>query len=497
MRFHHFAATGTMMALGALVACGGEARPQDGAADAVTDHASTDVVGFDGALDATVDDAVAVDSALDASTDGDAGPVDVAIDAGPALPTPIRYVVVIVKENHTFDNLFYGFPGVASPAPRTATLSDGSTLDVSRLVAPFDVFPYGGLDHSHARARRVWHGGAMDRFNQAADGSNLPAHGSFYHYPESQVRNYWQYARHFVLCDNFFATTLAPSAPGHIAIVAAQSIAYGNTDCPAGGTCERVEACDPTNDATMPRFNPDTCDTSTGSECFTTGNVIDNLPSGLTWRTYGSTPLSHFQSLYATRALHSTQHNRMLGLLLDDLQRGDQANLTLLDISGGPGGISEHPDNHPCAGESFTVEIINRIMRGPHWNETVIVVTYDDWGGWYDHVAPHVDACPAPNASEAFNTGFRLPAMVISPYSRRGTSSENLVFHTRVEQASVTKLIEELLHDASQRVHFLEDDHPRARDRRVNSLMGTLDFTQPPRAPLILTPRTDCPPPAP
>ncbi len=455
-----------------------------GARDGATRDGAAPMDGDATDTGATTEDAAEDDAPGDASTE-------------PPLPTPIRYLVIIVKENHTFDNLFYDFPGVTSPAPRSVRLSDGSTLNLTRQIAPFSVFPTGDLVHSHERAVRVWHGGAMDRFDQSASGAVMASHESFFHYPEDQVPNYWQYARHFVLADNFFASTLAPSAPGHLAIVSAHSLVYANEDCPVGGTCEHVEPCDPTNDSTMRHYNPETCTESVGSACFTTGNITENIPPEISWRIYGSTPLRFFQHLYDSGALHDPAHARPLAELLGDLDVADMANLTILDISSGPEGITEHQADHPCAGESYTVGIVNRLMNGPHWNETAIVVTYDDWGGWYDHVAPHVSACPAPRADQGFNTGFRVPLMVISPYSRLGTTGDGLVFHTRTEQASIPKLVAELFHDPAQPVHFLEDDYAWARDRRAGSLLGTLDFTQAPRPPMLLTPRTDCPPPAP
>jgi hypothetical protein len=139
-------------------------------------------------------------------------------------------------------------------------------------------------------------------------------------------------------------------------------------------------------------------------------------------------------------------------------ERGDVANVSVLDMSGGA--YSEHPPDHPCAGESESVRMVNALMNGPHWNETAVVITDDDWRGRYDHVAPRVAACPAPNASDGFNTGFRLPLILISPYARTGAG------HTLLEQASVTRLIRELFHTPGQPQHFLTEMDPRARPER-------------------------------
>jgi phospholipase C len=161
-----------------------------------------------------------------------------------------------------------------------------------------------------------------------------------------------------------------------------------------------------------------------------------------------------------------------------DLTTGTQANFTHIDVSSAPNGASEHPPNAPCEGENFTVNIINEIMTGPHWNETAIVLTWDDFGGWYDHVKPAVETLAN---GKFFNAGFRVPALVISPYAK------TKVVKTLTEHASVPRLVEELWG-----LPMMSDTDPNARDGRVGSMMDAFDFTQTPKAPLVLTTRT-CP----
>jgi phospholipase C len=117
-------------------------------------------------------------------------------------------------------------------------------------------------------------------------------------------------------------------------------------------------------------------------------------------------------------------------------------------------------------------------MQGPHWNETAVIVTWDDFGGWYDHVKPPVEKCA--NGS-FYNVGFRLPALVISPYAKTE------VIHTVTEQASIPKLVEDLFG-----MPRMADLDPHARDARAGSMMDAFDFTQAPKPPLVLPLRT-CP----
>lgn len=464
----------------------------DGADALPLDGSDPDADFMDDAPDPIDDLNESFDVMDDAPTDGS---VDAGADSGPPpvpLATPIRYLVIITKENHTFDNMFFNFPGVASPPPARATTSTGGTVALAGATLDFHYLhqighPNVGIDpsHAHSSALDSYHGGRMDRFDQGGNIGNVP----FYHYPESQIRNYWAYARNFVLADNYFSTFLGPSLPGHLVAAAGYSPVMGNAACPDGVTCP-ADMCDPTTRARVQTFNGLTCNVAatTVRPCFNVPIVTDNLPAGITWRTYGNVPMRYFRSIHDNNSFTPHWHSALN--LIADLRRGDMANVTFLN--GGFGGPSEHPPEHPCLGENHTVEVINAIIDGGHWDETAIVFSYDDWGGWYDHVRPPVTACGSA-AQGPFNPGFRLPLMIISPYARRGTSTPNLVFHTRTEQASVARLVAELMRSPGHAPVFLHTRNPQSRDEGAGSLLGAFDFTQTPRPPLRLTPRTDCP----
>jgi len=394
-------------------------------------------------------------------------------DSGTTLPTPIRYVFVVVKENHTFDNYFATFPG--ADGTLQATLSNGTV--VSLMPAP-DVLP-SDLGHGHGTALTAWNNGGMNGFD-LANPVMLPGGGfeTFTYYTQAQIPNYWAYAQSFVLCDEFFTTVLGPSFPGHLSPVAAQSPGYNN---PAGNWgCNTAYGV-----GTVETYTPGSCQIGTTSpSCFAIPSVVDALPAPLTWRAYGNVLTSGelavpFEAIQSIGSAGGTlpAHFRNVTSLLSDLGAGDMANVTYVDTY--PPGLSEHPPSNPCPGENYTVQIVNAIMQGPHWNESAIVVTWDDWGGFYDHVAPTIDTC---TSGGPFNTGFRVPALIISPYARTA------ILHTPTEQASIPKLIEDLF--GMPRMNLRD---PNARDARAGSLLPAFDFTQAPRAPLILTPRATCP----
>lgn len=395
--------------------------------------------------------------------DGSAPPVS---DAGTPIPTKIRYVIVLVKENHTFDNYFTGFPGAESTT--TAKLSTGKTL--TRTAAPAGSLP-SDLCHSNKCGQKAYAAGAMDGFDTNGAG-NLP----FVFYGEKQIPNYWQYARNFVLADHFFSTTLGPSTPGHAVFWTGQSMVLDNAKCTKdGGACTGF-GCAAGADIKATAYDPATCTTKTAAPCFDVPTVVDHLPAGFTWSDYGGALALMVKSVKDTPNYQS--HFRKQSDLVADLGAGHLANLTIAHLWGGD--VSEHPEANPCVGENFTVDIVNAAMKLPQWKEMAIVVTWDDWGGFYDHVAPKVHKCAN---GQIFQAGFRLPAIVISPYAKKG-----FVLQTPTEQASVPRLVEELWG-----MEFMTKRDPNARDGTSGSMLGAFDFNQPPRDPLLLTPRVCSP----
>jgi phospholipase C len=428
-----------------------------------------------------------VDAAPPRDVGVDAGTrADVPVDPGYPFPTPIRHIVVLVRENRTFDHLYQGFPGAETRS--WALRSDGVHYTLRR--APDGDLP-GDIRHNHNGAVMAYHGGRMDGFDRNAqmysDTGNR--NGPFLHYTEAQIPNYWRYARRFTLCDHFFSTNLAGSSPGHFTFWTAQSPLINNPECP-GTSCDDGSGCF-ARGATVDVINQDTCAARTRpvAPCFDVPSIVDAFPGALTWRVYAnpsargfvSSPLAMVRGPTRDRAAFAAHTGRQSDLVAD-LRAGRQANLIIAHVGGAAG---EHPPAGLCRGENFAVEVVNAVMQGPHWRDTAVLLTYDDWGGFYDHVAPPQERC---SSGDHVRLGFRLPMVVVSPYARRGADlAHPYVFHGVADQASVPRLIEDLL-----RLPRLHARDAHARDARAGSLIGAFDFAHPDFAPMVLTPRA-CP----
>ena len=400
---------------------------------------------------------------------------DVAPEGGGDAGIPIHHVVVVVKENHTFDNYFGTFPG----AEGTTQCKTSHGL-ISPPRAP-DVMPR-DLDHGHPAALTEWDQGAMDGWDSVSGTSSNGDNLAYAQYLEADIPNYWQYARTFTLGDHFFANVLGPSFPGHTFVLAAQAgWAYDNPD----STPTIYWGCDELPPQTFPVFQNGTCTVQQVSPCFDIPSVPDVLPMGVTWKFYGSNFYllpeiwSMFDAIKPIR--YGTGWGNVVNVTNFD---SDIDNHALPDVSWLVD--QDLADEHPqvgsiCAGENWTVGHINKLMQSEYWKDTAIVFTMDDFGGWYDHVPPPRQyGC---DAQHPYGLGFRLPLIVISPYARPG-----FVFHEQAEQASIPRFIERVF-GATKTLSSLD---PAAQDGQANDLMGAFDFRQAPLKPLVLQQRT-CP----
>ncbi|HTE83437.1 MAG TPA: alkaline phosphatase family protein [Dehalococcoidia bacterium] len=379
------------------------------------------------------------------------------VDSSPgvaAAPATIDHLVVLMQENHTFDNYFGTFPGVDG-LPRN--VCQRVTRVGSKCIAPYhNTTPHSSdPDHSSQSARSAYDDGRMDGFAWSQSDLNLNPSVPMGYWDGTDLPLYWNLATDYVLADRFFSSAWGASQTNHLFWIAAQS-AGGHGGIPAAGfdvptIFDRLQAAGVSWKMYVQNYNP--------AETFRSSQ-----PSGpqVVW-----TGLLAFPRFVDTPSLFS--HIVDMSEYYQDLNRGTLPAVSYLV----PSGASEHPPGNVTVGQEFGASLITSFMRSSAWNDGLFVLTYDDWGGYYDHVSPpQVDAD---------GYGFRVPALFISPYARSG-----LIDHTVYDYTSILRFIED-----RWRLQPLT-----ARDASANSIAAALDLSQPPLAPKFPD-RTYPPPPPP
>jgi phospholipase C len=481
---------------------------------------------------------------LIASTCGGAPPAPVERVVGgpsghyivPAGIHKIRHVVVIMQENRSFDSYFGTYPGadgipMRDGAPSVCVPDPQSTTCVAPYVDHADV--NGGGPHNATSAVSDIAGGAMSGFIAAAEGGRKgcldptdPACTASsrpdvmgYHV-QSDIPNYWTYARDFVLQDHLYEPNASWSLPAHLFLVSEWSAYCTQVDNPS--SC--INALE-TRPAERPQNRPAVYGGEAGP---LTGGGNPKRP--ITRRAanqpdYAWTDLTYLLAKHrvswgyyvvsgtepdcendaALTCAPVSQNASTPGIwnplpwfdtVRADHQLGDIKDVTSFYAAakGGTlpavswvvpsGTVSEHPPAPVSYGQSYVTSLVNAVMRSPDWDSTAIFLAWDDWGGFYDHVRP-----PTVDVN---GYGLRVPAIVISPYARRG-----VVDHQTLSFDAYDKFIEDDFL-GGQRIDPATDGRPDPRPtvREDVHILGDLsadfDFTQRPRSPVILPvhPRT-------
>ncbi|HEY6862301.1 MAG TPA: alkaline phosphatase family protein [Burkholderiales bacterium] len=294
----------------------------------------------------------------------------------------IEHVVIIVKENHGFDNYFGTFPG-----------ADGAALPRSPNPPPHDP------NHRHD----AW----LTRKTTAVRAQ----------FTEQDIPAYFAWARQFTLCDRYFSEIAGPSTPNHLTLIAADSPIFVNP----------------------PRYR-----IPVGEPLFD----IPSLPAalekaGLTWGNYGGYAFDFIKSLVNSKRKFTSDQ------FAKDAAKGKLPNVSWVYA---PHDASEHPPDENDAGTplvgnvthgmQWTVDQVDALVQGGLWPKTAIFVTWDDWGGWLDHVDPpevetwkHDPAHPERDGNHPkwdgtqFRYGSRVGCLVLSPYAKSGHVSKAVHSH--------------------------------------------------------------------
>ena len=434
-------------------------------------------------------------------------------DGTPAAIHEIRHVVIVMQENRSFDSYFGtypgadGIPGLAGNPGTVPCVPDPRRNRCDRPYHDALNVDYGG-PHGHADAVADIDGGRMDGFVAQAEAgatsyckahftdprcSFLPTRPDVMGYHDRrEIPNYWDWASHFVLQDHMFESDTSWSLPEHLYLVSGWSAKCARKGDPMScHSAVEAPASPPSGPLREPGEEaPDYAWTDLtyllhkyhvswsyyvqkGAQPDCADDKMFCAPVPQSSHTPGVwNPLPWFDTV---RQDHQLRDIKPLSALFADLK-----NDTLPSISWiVPGDKdSDHPPARITDGQAYVTGVIDSIMRSRAWDSTAIFLCWDDWSGFYDHVVP-------PGVDRQ-GYGLRVPALVISPYAKRG-----YVDHQVLSQDAYLKFIEDdFLH--RERIDPTTDGRPDSRpDVRENApLLGNLaddfDFHQKPRPPLIL-----------
>src|SRR5579863_1748088 len=377
----------------------------------------------------------------------------------------ISHVVIVVQENRSFDNLFATFPG--ADGTTEGLLNNGNYVALKQRNLESELV----LDNSWKAFQVDYDGGKMDGFNLVWVNEH-PCTCAYQYVKPAQIKPYWTMAQQYVLGDHMFPTQASGSFTAH------QDLIRGGTELSSSETL-----------IDFPSDGPWGCDAPAGVTtslltssqqylagagpypCLTYETLRDLLDANhFTWKYYTPTLVTHGGDLWnAFDAISQVRYGSEWTTNVSSPETNiftDISNNELPAVSWvvPDGQNSDHPAQKEWGirkdtGPSWVAQIVNAIGGSQYWNSSAIVVIWDDWGGFYDHVAPP--------QLDYTGLGFRVPMLVISPYAQSG-----YVAHTQYEFGSILKFVEETFGLGSL----------GTTDARATSIGNVFNFAQSPRS---------------
>jgi phospholipase C len=352
--------------------------------------------------------------------------------AGAPVPLPaanasgIEHIVVLCMENRSFDHYLGWVPGANGRQAGLSYPDDRGLLHDTWRLNSWAGCGYTDPDHSYGGGRVQYNGGACDGFRRGTQDDYALGY-----YTSDQVPTNEALANNFVVCDNYFSSILGPTYPNRFYSHAAAT--------------DRIK--NDTTTSTLPTLWDELAAKGVSANYY-----FSDLPFLALWGTK-YVPISRHITTFFAQAASGTLPSYAY---LDPFFLGEDQG----------GSNDDHPHADIRRGQSLIARVVNALMRGPLWSKTMLVITYDEWGGFYDHVKPRrFDDLFTPTANEEHNTsGFRVPTYVVSPFAHRG------VAHNVYDHSSILKLAQ-----------WRWDLPPLTpRDTAANNLAEVLDFGAPP-----------------
>lgn len=373
---------------------------------------------------------------------------------------PIDHVVFVMQEDRTFNNYFGTYPGAdgwpkgyslpVDPSDPAAARHEPFKLEVTRTPSP---------PHSTAAMVEAIDDGSMQGFIASARKYGLTKSELVLgYYDHRDIPFYWGLADRYVLADRWFSSVLGPSFPNHLYAYAATRRSPDGTEIydsvPEDGMdlltiFDRLEAAGVSWKVYVQGYNPEATFRNREARM-----GITDSGAQLIW-----VPLVGIPRFVDEPVLNSKITD--IDEYYEDLDRGTLPQVAFVT----PSGLSEHPPGDLRLGHFFAYDLLESLMMSEAWWQSVFILTWDEWGGWADHVPP-------PQVDED-GYGVRVPALIVSPYAKRGHIDSTIYDHT-----TPLAFIE--------RLYGVE---PLAeRDANADPLTGAFDFDQAPRPPELPPP---------
>ncbi len=419
----------------------------------------------------------------------------------------IKHIVIIMQENRSFDHYFGTFPGadgipMQNGVPTVCSIQPGSGDCIKPYHDPNDVNQ--GGPHTHAAFKTAVNDGQMNGYILAfLESHHIPCSGKDPNQPNCvnagsgldvmgwhdarEIPNYWAYARNFVLQDRMFEPSSSWSLPDHLFMVSGWSASCSSAADPMScisdlGSPGKVPLTDENQelyawtDLTYLMYKNNVSWAYYLSEginpaCFDEERECPQAELKVQvpgiWN-----PLPYFTTVHEDNQLGNIQ---TVDNFFTALKSGSTPNVSWIIPSGK---YSEHPTASVREGQAYVTALINAIMESPEWSSTAIFISWDDWGGFYDHVLPPV--------VDINGYGIRVPGLLISPYARPGYIDKQTLSHD-----AYLKFIEDIFLGGMRldpQTNGRPDSRITVRENVpvMGDLLNEFDFTQSPLAPVFL-----------
>jgi phospholipase C len=384
----------------------------------------------------------------------------------------IQHVVIVVQENRSFDDFFATFPGAVGATQGLMKTPSGDQY-IQLQSAPLDSL---SLGHQHASFSHEYDHGKMDGFNRVSlslrKGTRERAGTYAYRYVDpADIPEYWDIANQYVLGDHMFTTQSSDSFTAHQDLIAAGTPVGDEGDNVIDFPTPASWGCDASPPGTITSLITPSGNYRKGKgpfPCFTYSTIRDLLDAkSVSWLYFTNTAKNGtwnpFEAIQAVRdgPEWSTNIIQPETKFFNYVSGGELPAVSWVI----PDAVnSDHPGRHSDTGPSWVASIVNAIGESAYWQNTAVIVVWDDWGGEYDNVPPP--------QLDGQGLGMRVPMLLVSAYARETSSSQpGYISHTQYEFGSILNFVEE---------NWGLGNLGRT-DVRANSLIDCFDFSQPPR----------------